>query len=63
MKLKARLNEAVPPGTVNVPHGWWPERFAEGHYSDLLHRIDDLSIIDPVLERSSSSATPGPVRG
>ena len=51
VKLKARLNEAVPPGTVNVPHGWWPEQFAEGHYSDLLHRIDDLSIIDPVLEQ------------
>jgi anaerobic selenocysteine-containing dehydrogenase len=50
VRLKARLNEAVPPGTINVPHGWWPEQFAEGHYSDLLHRIDDLSIIDPVLE-------------
>ena len=50
VKLKARLSEAVPPGTVNVPHGWWPERFAEGHYSDLLHRIDDLSTIDPILE-------------
>jgi anaerobic dimethyl sulfoxide reductase subunit A len=49
-KLKARLSEVVPPGMVNVPHGWWPERFAEGHYSDLLHRIDDLSTIDPVLE-------------
>jgi molybdopterin-containing oxidoreductase family molybdopterin binding subunit len=51
VKLKARLNEAVPPGTVNVPHGWWPEQFVEGHYSDLLHRIDDLSIIDPALEQ------------
>jgi molybdopterin-containing oxidoreductase family molybdopterin binding subunit len=50
VKAQARLNEAVPPGSVNVPHGWWPEQFAEGHYSDLLHRIDDLSIIDPVLE-------------
>lgn len=50
VKLTARLNEAVRPGTVNVPHGWWPEQFTEGHYSDLLHRIDDLSIIDPVLE-------------
>ena len=51
VKLKARFNEAVRPGTVNVPHGWWPEQFAEGHYSDLLHRMDDLSIIDPVLEK------------
>ena len=51
VKLKARLCEAVPPGTVNVPHGWWPEQFVEGHYSDLLHRMDDLSIIDPALEK------------
>ena len=51
VKLKARLNEAIPPGTVNVPHGWWPEQFVGGHYSDLLHRMDDLSIIDPVLEK------------
>jgi len=50
VKLRARVTEAVPPGTVNVPHGWWPERFAAGHYSDLLHRIDDLAAIDPVLE-------------
>jgi len=28
-----------------------PERFEEGHYSDLLHRIDDLNAIDPTLER------------
>jgi anaerobic selenocysteine-containing dehydrogenase len=51
VKLKVRFNEAVRPGTVNVPHGWWPEQFVEGHYSDLLHRMDDLSIIDPVLEQ------------
>jgi anaerobic selenocysteine-containing dehydrogenase len=53
VKLKARLSEAVPPGTVNVPHGWWPEQFAEGHYSDLLHRIDDMTTIDPVLESTA----------
>ncbi len=51
VKLRARLNEAVPPGAVNVPHGWWPEQFVEGHYSDLLHRMDDLSIVDPALEQ------------
>jgi anaerobic selenocysteine-containing dehydrogenase len=50
VKLQVRLNEGVPPGAINVPHGWWPEQFVEGHYSDLLHRIDDLSIVDPVLE-------------
>ena len=51
VKLKARLNQAVPPGTVNLPHGWWPEQFVEGHYSDLLHRMDDLSIIEPFLKQ------------
>ncbi len=50
VKLKAKLNEAVPPSVVSTVHGWWPEQFAEGHYSDLLHRIDDLSIINPALE-------------
>jgi molybdopterin-containing oxidoreductase family molybdopterin binding subunit len=50
VKLKARLTEAFPPGTVNVSHGWWPEQFAEGHYSDLAHRIDDLSIVNPSLD-------------
>jgi anaerobic selenocysteine-containing dehydrogenase len=49
VKLKARLNEAVPPGTINVSHGWWPEQFAEGHYSDLGHRVDDQSIVNPSL--------------
>ncbi len=49
-KLKARLNEAVPPGTINVCHGWWPEQFAEGHYSDLAHRVDDQSIVNPSLD-------------
>lgn len=58
VKLKARLNEAVPPGAINVPHGWWPEQFIEGHYSDLLHRIDDLSIIDPALEREPVISDP-----
>ena len=50
VKLKARLNEAMPPGTVNVSHGWWPEQFAEGHSSDLAHRADDLSIVNPSLD-------------
>lgn len=49
-KLKAKLNEAIPPGAVNVDHGWWPQQFIEGHYNDLLHRIDDLSIVSPSLE-------------
>jgi len=50
VKLKARLNEAVPPETVNIDHGWWPEQFAEGHYADLDRRVDDLSIVIPSLD-------------
>ncbi len=50
VKLRARLNEAVPPGTVNIDHGWWPEQFAEGHYNDLDHRVDDLSTVIPSLD-------------
>jgi anaerobic selenocysteine-containing dehydrogenase len=50
VKLGARLNEAVPPGTVNIDHGWWPEQFAEGHYNDLDHRVDDLSTVIPSLD-------------
>lgn len=50
VKLKARINEAFPPGVVNIYHGWWPEHFLEGHYNDLLHRIDDVNIISPSLE-------------
>jgi anaerobic selenocysteine-containing dehydrogenase len=50
VKLRARLNEAVPPGTVNIDHGWWPEQFAEGHYNDLDHRVDDLSTVTLSLD-------------
>ena len=30
IKLKARLNEALQPGLVNLTHGWWPSDFIEG---------------------------------
>ena len=50
VKLKAMLNQSVPPGTVNTYHGSWPEHFAEGHYNDLLYRVDDLTAINPSLE-------------
>jgi anaerobic selenocysteine-containing dehydrogenase len=35
-KVKATISEAVPPGVVNLPHGWWPKQFIEGHLADLL---------------------------
>ncbi|MBI2854473.1 MAG: molybdopterin-dependent oxidoreductase [Chloroflexi bacterium] len=51
MKLRARLNQTVPPGTVNTSHGSTPEQFIEGHYNDLLYRVDDIDAIDRALER------------
>ena len=35
-KVKAMTSEVVPPGVVNLPHGWWPKQFIEGHLTDLL---------------------------
>jgi len=35
-KVKAMINEAVPPGVVHIPHGWWPKQFIEGHLANLL---------------------------
>jgi molybdopterin-containing oxidoreductase family molybdopterin binding subunit len=35
-RLKAMINEAVPPGVVHVPHGWSPKQFIQGHLQNLL---------------------------
>jgi anaerobic dimethyl sulfoxide reductase subunit A len=32
-KVKARISQAVGPGTLNVPYHFWPEDFIEGHPS------------------------------
>ncbi len=34
--LKAAISTRMPPGVVNIPHGWWPRHFIEGHLTDLL---------------------------
>lgn len=33
--VRARIDSAMRPGTVNLPHGWQEQDFVEGHYSDL----------------------------
>jgi len=48
-KAKARIHQGVPPGLVNIDHGWWPEHFIEGHYNYLLWGIDDAETLNPVL--------------
>ena len=49
-KVKARLNEVVPPGTVNMDHGWPYDAYIDGHYNELLHRVDDPNQIKPSLD-------------
>ena len=49
-KLKAKLAEIVPPGAVNIDHGWLAEQFVEGHYSELFLGIDELQQINPALD-------------
>jgi anaerobic selenocysteine-containing dehydrogenase len=49
VKATARLDEAIPPGTVMVMFGWRQRQFEEGTYSELLvplggrETLDDLS--------------------
>jgi molybdopterin-containing oxidoreductase family molybdopterin binding subunit len=45
MKLKANVNRAIQPGTVNVNQGWWPDDFVEGSHQELTH-----SAVNPVQE-------------
>lgn len=48
-RLKARLTQEVPPGLVNIDHGWWPEDFIGGHYNHLTSRLDDPRGVNPAL--------------
>jgi anaerobic selenocysteine-containing dehydrogenase len=41
-KLKAVVTASVPCGVVQLPHGWWPKQFMEGHLANLL-----LSLASP----------------
>jgi molybdopterin-containing oxidoreductase family molybdopterin binding subunit len=33
--VRARYDNGMPPGLVNIPHGWRRDQFIEGHYNDL----------------------------
>jgi len=49
-KLKARLNQGIKPGVVNISQGWWPEQYIEGHHNQLTHdRINEAQqfILEP----------------
>jgi molybdopterin-containing oxidoreductase family molybdopterin binding subunit len=56
-KLKARLNEGIRPGVVDVHHGWWFKQFVEGGYQCLTHakinpalRYPNFSYFDCLVE-------------
>ncbi|MBQ6454056.1 MAG: hypothetical protein IJJ14_06845, partial [Coriobacteriales bacterium] len=40
--LRARIDAAMRPGTVNVPHGWQRGQFVEGHYGDLCSEYTEI---------------------
>ena len=49
-KVKALISEAVPSGVVNIPNGWWPSQFIEGHLQNLLLPISSLEVRDETRE-------------
>ncbi|MFC2070078.1 molybdopterin-dependent oxidoreductase [Chloroflexota bacterium] len=49
-KAKATINEIYPPGVINIPHGWWPKQFIEGHLANLPLPIAGLETRDEARE-------------
>jgi anaerobic selenocysteine-containing dehydrogenase len=49
-KVRATITEFVPPGVVNIPHGWWPKQFIEGHFTNLLSQLASLDARDEARE-------------
>ena len=45
-----RLDQAIPPGTIQVWFGWRRKSFGEGMYSELLVPLGDSSTIDEYAE-------------
>jgi anaerobic dimethyl sulfoxide reductase subunit A len=60
---KARLTQAVPPGLVNINHGWWPQDFVRGHYNYPTWAIDDAKTINPSLANAFIAKDPGKAAG
>ena len=56
-KVKAMVSEAVPPGVVHIPHGWWPKQFIEGHLANLLLSLASPETRDEAREIFWSVAT------
>jgi molybdopterin-containing oxidoreductase family molybdopterin binding subunit len=39
VKLKAKVHEGIMPGIVNIPQGWEPVSYIEGHHQTLTHDV------------------------
>jgi anaerobic dimethyl sulfoxide reductase subunit A len=37
VRLKAKINQGVQPGVINISQGWWFDDFAEGGHNTLTH--------------------------
>jgi anaerobic dimethyl sulfoxide reductase subunit A len=44
-KLRARLSHRIEPGVVDMPQGWWPSQYVQGHHNELTHEA-----INPVQQ-------------
>ncbi len=49
-KVRAIINDAIPPGVVYIPHGWWPKQFIEGHLANLLLPLASTETRDDARE-------------
>ena len=50
--VKSLVTDSVPPGTVNIPTGWWPSQFINkgDHPSNLLRPISSMEFRDETRE-------------
>jgi len=37
VKLRAKVSQKIKTGVVDIPEGWWPEQYIEGHVNHLTH--------------------------
>ncbi len=62
-KVKSKYHDGMPPGVVNIPHGWFPNQFIEGFASDLCPPVTPPEKIDNplalVATAIDSAAGPG----
>jgi len=58
-KVKARISQALAPGTLNTPHHFWPEDFIEGHPSLVIgpaeEQINPIQKVYPTFGNNGSA--------